>query len=638
MKRLYISLIAAIIAIGAAAQQETVSITLNWDLPGAINVRVGINDVAIPDDATSITLTYPKSDWPSATITAGPNRLLESCSYLDDNGKTCTVPLKNNSFSISMTSTNYTGRTFTITTTELVRDATMTVNIENGVNKIESLMLAGTGEVLSPVNAGENVYTFNSTLDTQMYIMPKTGTEIYKVTLNGTEVTRRSWENYFRVNIADGDVIVVRVYENEEDAPKPCTVTVDLPEGFEDCITNYFNSSLLEVLTLENNSFVVEEGNRVRLTFNEGYDINLVTFEGEEIARDVTTSQITFTVNTSGTLKVDASAKQYEMVTYTAYIVAPEGVEIWAGNRIDGYVVDLGEGEAVTENIALPHGDSENDGPWTMLAADVRKYTFEISSKYAYINYFVKEGYWLRTARCEDTVQFASNPVTSTTIYVVAEKIEADTDIIVYYAGDPDNVNFSAGALAVGYNNISFDFDYQAPLSISPKSAIDNPVVILNGKAVTPDAYSQFVIAPRTGAVVKIFFDGVSHKASTVTCTVAEGAQADISYDKILVWEDLSQPLTCYDGTEIKIAPSQDSDVYIDGTLTEKDTDGICTLVTTGSHAIEVKQHGGVSAIEGDSAEGVVEYFNMQGMRVSNPSAGNVYIRRCGTTVTKIRL
>ena len=103
MKRLYTALIAAIIAIGAAAQEETVSITLNWDLPGAINVRVGRNDVDIPADATTITLTYPKSDWPSATITAGTNRILESCTYLDDNGNTRSVALKNNPFSISMT-------------------------------------------------------------------------------------------------------------------------------------------------------------------------------------------------------------------------------------------------------------------------------------------------------------------------------------------------------------------------------------------------------------------------------------------------------------------------------------------------------------------------------------------------------
>lgn len=636
MKRLYTALIAAIIAIGAAAQEETVSITLNWDLPGAINVRVGRNDVEIPADATTITLTYPKSDWPSATITAGTNRILESCTYLDDNGNTRSVALKNNSFSISMTSTTYTGRTFTITTSELVRDASVTVNIENGVEKIESLMLAGTGEVLTPVNAGENVYTFNSTLDTQMYITPKTGTEIYKVTLNGTEVTRRSWENYFRVNIANGDVIVVRVYENDEDAPKPCAVTVELPEGCEDCITNFFNSSLLEILKLENNTFVVEEGNRVRLTFSDEYDITKVTFEGEDLGYSSESTQLTFTVNTSGTLKVEASPKAYGTVTYTAYIVAGEGVEIWAGNHLNGYVVDPGEGEAVTEDIVLPQSDV--DGAWTIPAADVRKYTFEVSSKYTYINYYVTDGYWLRTARCEDTAVFASNPVTSTTLYVVAEKIEADTNIIVYYAGEPANVRFSAGALTEGYNYVSFDYDYMSPLTVAPLSDVNNPTVVVDGNAITPDAYSQFVINPGNESVVKIFFDGTTHRASDVTCTIAEDAYAIVCYDKIVFWEDFSEPLKCYDGTEFQILPDDDCEVYIDGVLGEYDEDGICTFVTTGSHAIEVKKLGGISAIEDDTTEGVVEYYNLQGMRVSNPAAGNIYIRRCGTTATKVRL
>ena len=43
----------------------------------------------------------------------------------------------------------------------------------------------------------------------------------------------------------------------------------------------------------------------------------------------------------------------------------------------------------------------------------------------------------------------------------------------------------------------------------------------------------------------------------------------------------------------------------------------------------------GVDAVEAAEAEGEVEYYNLQGIRVANPENG-IYIRRQGTKVTKV--
>lgn len=43
----------------------------------------------------------------------------------------------------------------------------------------------------------------------------------------------------------------------------------------------------------------------------------------------------------------------------------------------------------------------------------------------------------------------------------------------------------------------------------------------------------------------------------------------------------------------------------------------------------------GIDGIVTDDAKGNPEYFNLQGIKVVNPTAGNLYIVRCGTTVTK---
>lgn len=44
----------------------------------------------------------------------------------------------------------------------------------------------------------------------------------------------------------------------------------------------------------------------------------------------------------------------------------------------------------------------------------------------------------------------------------------------------------------------------------------------------------------------------------------------------------------------------------------------------------------GISDIAADTATATAEYYNLQGIRVEHPSAGNVYIRRCGSKVDKV--
>ena len=59
----------------------------------------------------------------------------------------------------------------------------------------------------------------------------------------------------------------------------------------------------------------------------------------------------------------------------------------------------------------------------------------------------------------------------------------------------------------------------------------------------------------------------------------------------------------------------------------------------------EVGQHGitltgettGIEGVDADAAEGKVQYYNLQGVRVANPENG-LYIRRQGSKVEKVLL
>lgn len=46
----------------------------------------------------------------------------------------------------------------------------------------------------------------------------------------------------------------------------------------------------------------------------------------------------------------------------------------------------------------------------------------------------------------------------------------------------------------------------------------------------------------------------------------------------------------------------------------------------------------GIESVTGDDTDAPVEYYNLQGVRVDNPAAGHIYIRRQGNTATKVAI
>lgn len=85
-----------------------------------------------------------------------------------------------------------------------------------------------------------------------------------------------------------------------------------------------------------------------------------------------------------------------------------------------------------------------------------------------------------------------------------------------------------------------------------------------------------------------------------------------------------------------------------DESVATVDADGLVTAVAAGEAVITadyagskavctvtVEKQDGILGIEADNAE-PVEFYNLQGIRVSNPEAGGIYIRRQGNNVTKV--
>lgn len=577
------------ISFGASAQTEDdpdCTITVKWDAPDAVKIKLQGNFIDLPQGATETILTAKKSSWASAMIYASPGFVLDKCIYEKDGASKEIRKNANGYFSVSVV--NFDGLIFNVTTQKVVKNDNFTLNIVNGASKIGNVRLATTDEsVLAGLHNGENTVAFDSRFDKQIYIEEMTGTSIFSVKRNGTAVTKSAWNKYYTVSIEPGDNIEVRVFEGEEPVDTERTVTVEYKNSAMQAVRNIFNKTRLKTCTVSDNKFTCESGDLIQVNFNADYDVNSVTFGGANV--EVTDGQSqTFTVVDNATLVIDATEKTYVPMSFTAYIVCPEGIDLYAGNLIDGEKIELGEGESVSSEIVL--SASEIDGAYTIPAGKARKFTFDVSSKYARVMVMEKQGYWIRTTRIADKSTYASNPIESTTFYIVAEAVENDSQALVYLAGDPERVRLIAAGshggvtvhtLTKGYNEVEFDHDYEAPFKINCGEAISNMLVTLNGTALKADENEQFSgIALEDGSVLKIFADGKAHKQNDVTFTSVGEASGMVVYDRQSMYFDFSSPLKCYDGTEIKIYPGEMVEVYLDGEILPMGEDGTCTFYT----------------------------------------------------------
>lgn len=603
MKKLFFSLVCAFIlsSFGFAANAEDVQITLKWDNPGALAVSVGTTNVEIAEDATECTIVRDKSTWPSAVVKAANGYQLVSCTYLDDDGKEQSVRLNTVSqqFSISMSSSLYSGRTFTIVTKKLELNDDLTINVENGANKLKEIMLSTTGTVLT-VKDGENKFKFDSGVDKQLTITPRSGQEVYKVTADGEEVTRTQSWNPYTVDLKPGTVINVRVYENDSDVPQVVTVTFSATTPKE-CFTQIYNFTQASFVEYAAGSFQTETGDQLKITFSEDWTINAVKYLGEPVAVTTDYSGLpvinNFIVTGAGEFDVDATQKQYEDVEYTAYIVDAAGLELYAGSRVNGEKIELGEGELVAEAVELPAftEDGVEYPAYTVPAGTMRKYTFTVSSKYGEINYYLDYDYWMRAARNASLTATVSNPIRDNVFYLINEKIENDSKAYLYFDFEPSDAFMYTGSyryvqLTQGYGAVEFDADYDNGFQLGFYDlGSDVLTFVLNGEVynLTPDSDSgNYYPVLKDGDVFKVYRGRV--KATAATVTFKKNVDAEVTYDKVLTLAEDAKSIMAFKGTEIVVKPATAAPVKLNGEALTADENGVYTFTTTGEHIVKI--------------------------------------------------
>ncbi|MCM1033476.1 MAG: hypothetical protein NC405_06940 [Odoribacter sp.] len=451
---------------------------------------------------------------------------------------------------------------------------------------------------------GDNSFEFvPGTNDTfTIEIANRNDKDCFTLTKNGAAIEWDTEYKCFTTTLAADDKFEL-TYEKQA---QTVTLNLEIPDAAS--ITNIFDRTALTALTLTGGKLTVEKEHTIQFTIQEDYCLDAVTFtpagEGAESQQitDFTSNSLSYTATEDGTLTLDVRARVYNDVIYTAYVVCAEGIDIYAGN-MSGPHIELTNGELVENSISL--GKITEQGTvispaYTIPAGTAYKYTFTISDKYQRFLIMDKEGYWIRAIREGNTSKYDSSVVTSTTMWIVGEKVENDTKAaVVVYGGDGKEIRIVSGStyganISSTYGNgthiFEFDSDYQNPFTIRPNGeTIDGMTVKVNDTAMSPDdngVWSGISIAPYS--VIRI---GAGASIPSPAAITFNGNYATVEYceveelDHYTTITDLTQALSCYAGGVLKITPKKYYSISIDGTAVELDADGTYTYRTTGKAA-----------------------------------------------------
>lgn len=600
MKKLYSLLLVILFAAGLSqAYAEEYAVTLKWDKPDAVEFKYGGTSLGatqnvvldVPQGSTDYVFTTTSKTKP-LFVAAKDGFKITKATCVSAAGASSNIAVSTLNgvtylrLNLSAWQSPLIGGTVTIVTEALQTASPFTIKVNDCLDKIKKVYLEPSKKEISLTN-GSNSTEFTTGQENSLTIevTDRSTPQNYTVTNNGAPVDFDTDSQCFIINpLAANDVIEIS-YTNTTPVE---TVTLQLPEEIKDCITSVFDRNALANLTVTDGKFEVEQGHRVAFNINSDYTVTKVTFNGTLVDESTTgLASFSFVVNESGTLAFEGTAKVYNDITYTAYVVCPEGVRIVAGSLLTGYTVSLTDGETMAGAIELPAISKPAQAAYTIPAGTARKFTFKVSEKYGALNIQPQEGYWIRTLRTAGG-QYLDLPTTVTTFYVVAEKIEDDAQAHVFvsipddreiiFDADITNGCTSKFTYTNGWSELSFDKDYMSPFSARVRGeSIAGTYCFLDGKAVSPDDYSRYSLPVADGGVVKIFADGKEHKSNPLTVTNLHGSVAFEQYPgSFVAYTDQS----LVDGTTVKVTVDPGYTLKVGGqdvTL----TDGSYTFETT---------------------------------------------------------
>ena len=339
----------------------------------------------------------------------------------------------------------------------------------------------------------------------------------------------------------------------------------------------------------------------------DGRDEDFILYEGYEYAM------------TPGTLTIEAYAKVGETVsetvtaTYTVTKPSPELAWINSEGEPVSEVIWVIDGTPEQQILPEPYGMIMGEPTLTSSNPEVASINMEYMSIEVH-----KVGETTITLAVEETYQYAAGEASF--VLKVISKEDAQNITAVVEFSNPNNKGFGASAKEQNWETTDGAFIFKAIAAVSGNTY---PAVADGQLKLYGSSNNTITVTAPTGYKIKevSFNKATGHKdyqdwLPTVdgeACTVEEAAtQAD------------EVTITC--GYSLPTAAEQVI-IGCGGSTKHIRLNSISFVLTDAPSAIE--------GVEAEAAEGVAEYYNLQGVRVENPAAG-LYIRRQGGKVAKV--
>lgn len=661
MKRLRYLLLAALAGFSVLVTAAK-PLTVKWSIADAVTVVTGglyETPVELTAGATEITFAeapryvavFPAQGY---ALTGGTlNSSVPANRPLKTSFTSTTGQYIASSFYASTIDTMGDNPTMTVEVVKVEREETMTIEIENGLACVDVAFESLLG-YRPDLKAGTNIVKFNPEYDRSILVSLVFGQgaeTLYKVEFNGEPIAKSLLRHTWSINsVAPGDKLTIRAFEGEEQAPVFCDYTIAAPEG---AIASVFNLSASKFIDLEGGTLSVPRGTDLYINLNTtDFTFKDITLNGNSLmssfSRDY--SRLTLTADEGGELVFDAEEREYFDLPMRVYIMNPEGVRLTAGTYRDGVEQDLSGGEAISADEMI--------AGYVLSADETRKFNLSVNERAPYMYVHARKGWYIKAVLgfeegSYELVNRVEFNYLHPDVYIIAEPFEDTAFINVDLLGT-GAYSFSGNAalsgmwdnpvhsfrLTQGLQTVGFIAGYDDPFKLHAAGSLLFGVY-LDGVAVMPDDDGNFFVgytAPAIeGVYPKITINNSGKEMYSGALSVEGDPGATVTYGDVR--NPAVSPYTYLQGTPIFITPSiADAVVSLNGTPLTAGADGTFTFpMPIGIAKVTIEENTGVEGVTA-APEAECEYYNLQGVRVASPAAGAVYIRRTGSTATKVKL
>lgn len=515
--------------------------------------------------------------------------------------------------------------------TELVTEITVESIDENLLERPHfTVSVKGDAYKAQMQNASDYTYVDLSNEPTQViyregtsyYISPNGYNNTVTQVLVNDEPLAPTYNMNWTYTPAANDVVVIDTTYPDVDVP----VTFSFSDQADASIIARFSvdNEAVDATVWNAEGYTVKLGSKIGLTFNnENFsDINATVNSDQIYSTDY---EYTFNATEESGYTIAVSGKR--SVPYNVEIAAEDLTQIIAYKGYTQDTYDLGTGTSTTIAVSRSNPSVKIVGA---------------------------EGYLVTAIYVDGTpVEYITNAVyieKDCSIEVETKPIVRDMTAVVWqqaaawsyksFVLAPQDYSLRKDVdLADGYNFIYFG-TFDTPFSIGH---YPNPTVYLDDEVID-NVYGTYPALENytEGQVIKLFYE--TPTAHEITYDIAENAAVTVRHDHV---RNIENPSThnVFAGTQVHICPvntladnAVQTVVKVNDETVNPDEDGNYAFIVNGPTAVTVTQTSGIENVTVNSGDEATEYFDIHGRRIARPVKGNVYVRRSGSTTTKVIL